>query len=158
MMSLVKLMELFGVETTFDRFYPLLKNKSNIPGICRYLQPRSRATMSTAAWDLARQQARETVSPQLQRGSLATKLDEVSTPIRLVVDWWIVLRRSGWQHRRLARRDVRQDRLIDVQVRPHQIERRERQPLPQRHVGELLGLPHLQELQLRRACVLDVVA
>src|SRR5262249_601470 len=65
---------------------------------------------------------------------------------------------SGRHHRCLVRRDVRHDRLVDLQVRPHQLVWGEPQPLPQRHVGELVGLPQLEELQLRRARVLDVVA
>src|SRR5215831_19554671 len=47
---------------------------------------------------------------------------------------------SGRHHRRLARRDVRQDRPVDLQVRLHQVEGRKGQPLSQRDVGELAGL------------------
>ena len=57
----------------------------------------------------------------------------------------------------LARRDRFQNRRIDLQMRPHEPIRSERQPLPERDVGELVALPDLEVLELRRARVLDVV-
>lgn len=51
---------------------------------------------------------------------------------------------SAGYNRRLVRRDLRQDRPIDLQVSPHELERRERQQLPERHVGEPVGLPQLE--------------
>jgi MFS family permease len=50
------------------------------------------------------------------------------------------------------------DRLVQMQVSLHQRRRGQRQPLAQRHVGEVVAPEQLQEAQALRAGILDVVA
>ena len=54
-------------------------------------------------------------------------------------------RQTGPHHRHLARRDFREDRPVDVQVRSHQFVGRERQPLRERDVFEFGALEHLEK-------------
>src|SRR6202163_4051304 len=77
---------------------------------------------------------------------------------------WIVVtssvcmtRTSAPYQRRLARRDLGEDGLVDVQVRSHQFVGRELQPLCQRDVGEVVAPEDFQESQRRRADILDVM-
>src|SRR5208337_574727 len=60
-------------------------------------------------------------------------------------------------HRRLLRRDLRQGRLVDIEVRLHKLVWCKRQPLHQRDAGKVIGLPQLEVTQLRRPRVLDIV-
>ena len=60
-------------------------------------------------------------------------------------------------HRHFTRRDLGKDRLVDIQVRPHEFVGRERQPLRKRDIFKFGAAEHLQEAQRCLTRVLDIV-